>query len=82
MNRYIIIDGLPYLYADGKAFAVCWNNNGFTVGAEIKLKTVPTRTYNELSIKAQCANCLDSIGAAIEPEQPKNRKKKQGGEAR
>ena len=68
MNRYIIVNGLPYLYAGGRAYAVRWDAAGFTVGAEIKLKTAPAKTYNELSIKAQCAGNLDSIGAAPEAE--------------
>lgn len=83
MNRFIIIDGLPYLYANGKAFAVRWDSEGFTVGAEVEMKAAPTKIYTELSIKAQCANCLDSIGAAIETAQPKKKGgRKQGGEAR
>ena len=67
MNRFIIVDGLPYLYAGGKAFAVRWDNAGFTVGAEVKLNSAPGRTYSDISIKAKCANNLDSIGA--EPEE-------------
>lgn len=63
MNRFIIVDGLPYLYAKGKAHAVRWDSAGFTVGAEVKLKSVPAAIYNERSIKAKCAACLDSIGA-------------------
>lgn len=61
MNRFIIVDGLPYLYANGKAYAVRWDEKGFTVGAEVKV-SVPTVTYSETSIKAKCAGCLDSIG--------------------
>lgn len=63
MNRFIIVDGLPYLYADGKAYAVRWDDKGFTVGAEVKLASAPTVTYSEVSIKAKCAANLDSIGA-------------------
>lgn len=84
MNRFIIVDGLPYLYANGKEYAVRWDDAGFTVGAEAELKSVPTAIYNERSIKAKCAACLDSIGVdhkeqpeqveepeqAEEPEQP------------
>ena len=73
MNRFVIVDGLPYLYAGGKTYAVRWDSDGFTVGAEVKLKSVPAVTHGELSIKAKCA-CLDSIGA--EPkQQTKGRKK-------
>ena len=72
MNRFIIVDGLPYLYAEGKAYCVRWDSVGFTVGEEIELKSTPARIYNELSIKAQCASRLDSIGADPEdaPETP------------
>lgn len=71
MNRFIIVDGLPYLYADGKAYAVRWDAAGFTVGAEVKLKSVPTAIFNERSIKAKCAACLDSIGAEPKAEEEK-----------
>ena len=68
MNRFIILDGLPFLYAGGKAYAVKWDAAGFTVGAKIELKSAPARTYNELSIKAKCAGRLDSMGqATIKP---------------
>jgi len=62
MNRFVIVDGLPYLYADGKTYTVRWNDEGFTVGAEVKLASVPAHTYSELSVKAKC-QVLDSIGA-------------------
>lgn len=71
MNRFIIVDGLPYLFDAGKAYAVRWDSAGFTVGAEVKLKSAPGRVYSELSIKAQCAHNLDSIGAAITKDVPK-----------
>lgn len=74
MNRFIIVDGLPYLYANGKAYAVRWDEKGFTVGAEAKMTSVPSVTYSELSIKAKCAGNLDSIGAEKKPA-PKSRKK-------
>lgn len=62
MNQFIIVDGLPYLYANGKAYKVRWDDKGFTVGAEVKLASVPSVVYPELSIKAKCAK-LDSIGS-------------------
>lgn len=68
MNKFIIVDGLPYLLANGKVFCVRWDESGFTVGAEVEMASVPDRTYSELSIKAKCAGRLDSISAA-EPEQ-------------
>ena len=68
MNRFIIVDGLPFLYANGKAYAVRWDDKGFTVGAEVEIASVPTITYSELSIKAKCKGHLDSIQDK-EPEQ-------------
>lgn len=68
MNRFIIVDGLPYLYADGKAFAVRWDEKGFTVGAEVELASVPAYTYSEISILAKCHECLNSI----DPAAPEN----------
>ena len=72
MNRFIIVDGLPYLYADGKAYAVRWDEKGFTVGAEVKLTEAPAAVYSELSVTAKCAGHLDSIG---EPKKTTTRKK-------
>lgn len=72
MNRFIIVDGLPYLYADNKAYAVRWDEKGFTVGDEVKLASIPYPLYSELSIKAKCAGNLDSIGAE---KKAKGRKK-------
>lgn len=61
MNRFVIVDDLPYLFANGKTFAVRWDEEGFTVGAEVKLASVPSATHGELAVKAKCQN-LDSIG--------------------
>lgn len=73
MNVFVIVDGLPYLYANGKTYAVRWDEEGFTVGAEVKLASVPDVTYSELSIKAKCAGNLDSIGGSNPiPEAGKN----------
>ena len=68
MNRFIIVDGLPYLYVHGKVFAVRWDEKGFTVGAEVELASVPDVTYPELSVKAKCAD-LDSIKGAEPTEE-------------
>lgn len=68
MNRFVIVDGLPYLFSCSKTYAVRWDADGFTVGAEVKLASVPEVTYSELSILAKCHEHLDSIGAA-EPEE-------------
>lgn len=76
MNRFIIVDGLPFLFANGKAFAVRWDSEGFTVGAEIELKSAPTTVYNEISIKAKCANNLDSIGADRTPTTKSGKRKR------
>lgn len=75
MNRFIIIDGLPYLFADNKAFSVRWDEKGFTVGAEVRLTSVPYPTYSETSIKAKC-KVLDSIESSEEPEQKKSGRRK------
>lgn len=64
MNRFVIVDGLPYLLADGKTYAVRWDAQGFTVGAEVKLASVPVWTHPERAILAKCAACLDSIGGS------------------
>ena len=63
MNKFIIVDGLPYLFDKGKVFAVRWDEFGFTVGAEVEMASVPNRTYSEVSIKAKCAGNLNSIDA-------------------
>lgn len=76
MNRFVIVDGLPYLYANGKTYAVRWDDKGFTVGAEVKLASVPSVTYSELSVKAKCAGHLDSIKA----EKPASKGKKKAAE--
>lgn len=64
MNRFVIVDSLPYLFANGKTFAVRWDEEGFTVGAEVELASVPSVTHSELAVKAKCGDNLDSIGAA------------------
>ena len=62
MNRFLIIGGLPYLFANNKSYAVRFDDKGFTVGDEVKLTVVPYPLYSELEIKAKCS-VLDSIGA-------------------
>lgn len=78
MNRFIIVDGLPYLYADGKAYAVRWDDKGFTVGAEVKLASVPDCNYSELSIMAKCHSRLNSIDPY--EEQPEDDEKEENAE--
>lgn len=70
MNRFIIVDGLPYLFAGGKTYAVRWDEKGFTVGAEVNLASVPSSpvTYSDLSIKAKCAGHLNSIDVQEQPD--------------
>ena len=64
MNRFVIIDGLPYLCANDCAVAVRWDEHGFTVGGQTD-KVCPSHPrYSETEVKAKCA-VLDSIG---EPE--------------
>lgn len=63
MNRYIIVDGKPYLYHEGKAYAVRFDDKGLTVSKEVKFPSVPAVTYSELSVRAKC-KVLDSIGEA------------------
>lgn len=91
MNKFIIVDGLPYLYANGKTYSVRWDEKGFTVGTEVKLASVPSETFSELSILAKFAGNLDSIGEPIkEPDsiengepikEPKKTTRKRKGEA-
>lgn len=79
MNRFIIIDGLPYLYDrdSKKSYAVRWDDEGFTVGSEVELTSDPVEIYSELSIMAQCAGCLDSIAAQEKAmKEPKTEKPK------
>lgn len=61
--RFVIVHGLPYLLAHGKTYSVRWDEKGFTVGAEVKLASVPARTFSALSVQAKCAGHLDSISA-------------------
>ena len=63
MNRFVIIDGLPFLYAENKIYAVRWNDEGFTVGDEVKKDFSPYPLYSDLEIKAKCS-VLDSIEAS------------------
>lgn len=78
MNRFVIVDGLPYLLAHGKTYAVRWDDKGFTVGMEVSLASIPSVTHGELAIKAKCAGRLNSIDAAKqdqedqEPDTPAN----------
>lgn len=62
MNKYVIVDGKPYLFADGRAYSVRRNEEGFTVGKAVELTEIPTRTYSELSINAKFPSGYDSIG--------------------
>jgi hypothetical protein len=63
MNRFVIVDGLPYLLAHGKTYSVRMGEIGFKVGAEVEMASVPARTFSELSVRAKCAGHLDSISA-------------------
>ena len=68
MLRFIILDGLPYLYVDGKAYKCRFDDEEFTpTTEEVKITEEPVITYREIEIKAQCA-CLDSIGRAADEQ--------------
>lgn len=78
MQEFIIIDGLPYLYDGGKAYAVRWDDEGFTLG-EVFRENVSHNDFimlSELSVKAKCQGRLDSIGA--EPPKPQTGQKSEG----
>ncbi len=79
MNRFVIVNELPYLYADGKTYKVRWDEKGFTVGDAVKIGKIPAVTYSELSIKAKCRN-LDSIKETTADEKPKTRGRKKTAE--
>lgn len=65
---FIIIDGLPYLYAEGKAYKCRFDEKGFTPSQEeVEITDEPVEVFSELEIKAQC-QCLDSIGRAAEEQ--------------
>lgn len=78
MQEFIILDGLPYLLSDGKAYAVRWDDKGFTVGGVFREGVALTDfpRLSELSVKAKCQGRLDSIGAPV--EKPKRGRKAQG----
>lgn len=68
MLEFIIIDGLPYLYCEGKAYKVRWDDEGFTVGGVFR-EDIPPYTFthlSEVSVKAKCHEHLDSIGTVSE----------------
>ena len=73
MNRFIIVDELPYLSANGEAYKVRWDKDGFTVGTEAEMATVPIGIYTEREIMAKCA-VLDSIGTVEKPKTKKGKK--------
>lgn len=67
MMRFVIADGLPYLLHNGKTYAFRVEETGYTVGAEVKLASVPSVTYSLLSLRAKYPHALDSIGKQEEP---------------
>lgn len=84
MNRFVIVDGLPYLLANGITYPVKWDDKGFAVGAAVELAAVPTRTYSELSVRAKCAGHLDSItqpGATQETADQEREEKQESAES-
>lgn len=77
MNRFVIIDQLPFLLAGGKTYAVRWDEKGFTVGTEVKKASVPTYTLSEISIKAKCAGLLDSISVQAQEQEQEQQAQEQ-----
>lgn len=68
MLRFIIMGGLPYLYADGKAYKCRFDDAGFTpTSDEVEITEEPVSVYREIEIKARCA-CLDSISGAADEQ--------------
>lgn len=65
--RFVMAGGLPYLLHAGKTYAFRDEGNGYTVGAEVKLASVPTQTYSLLSLRAKFPHVLDSIGKQEQP---------------
>ena len=63
MYSFVVVDGFPFLLSDGKFFKVRWDETGFTIGEEVKLKKIPSVTYNEHSIKTKC-----TVMNSIDPE--------------
>lgn len=78
MQEFIIIDGLPYLFADGKAYAARWDDEGFTLGEVFREGISPSDfiRLSELSVKAKCQGRLDSIGKVEAPKPKRGRKAK------
>lgn len=83
--RFVIVDGLPYLLHNGKTYAVRRDEKGFTVGAEVKMASVPAVTLSELSVRAKYPNGFDSIDTNVrtaKAEQEEEPPKKQPEKAR
>ena len=77
MNRFVIVDGLPYLFANGRSFAVKLSDKGFTIGDEVKKASSPYPLFTQREVMAKCKK-LDSISAA---SKPKTRKKSSSGDS-
>ena len=73
MNRFIIVDGLPYLLSHENVFAVRLNEIGFDVGKQVEFSEIPPVTYSELSIRAKC-KVLSSIMEEQEIESAEKKK--------
>lgn len=68
--RFVIVDGLPYFYADNKTYSCKWDEKGLTIGAEVKLASVPDHRLTEREVFAKC-RVLNSI----KEEKPKSKSK-------
>ena len=73
MNRFVIVDGLPYLLANGKAYTVRFDAEGFTMGEVVNKTISPYPLFTATEILAKCA-VPDSIKAKHEPDEPQGEK--------
>ena len=68
--RFVIVDGLPYLYVDGTTYSCRFDEKGLTIGAEVKLASVPDHRLTEREVFAKCL-----VLNSIKEEKPKTRSK-------
>lgn len=81
MQEFIVMGGLPYLLHGGRAYAVRWDDKGFTVGGIVRegISSTDFPILSELSVRAKCQGQLDSIGKeAAQGSKPKRSRKAKG----